>query len=360
MFDNILSPVDFGGILLKNRIIFAPTTMGLPQAEWFEMLRRVANGGCSLIIIGDIPAVPFSPEPSLFDESGFSYYCQVVEVAHENGCKVCAQLYLTDSFFPPDSSAANGQLKPMKNDDIAPYLLSLPGSYFSDRTSDFADAAQRAVSAGFDFIQILGDRMLGSVCSSLFNLRQDQYGGCAENRARFACECVSAVRRRFPALPIDYKLTVRQENPHYGNAGVLFEDLCTVVPLLEAAGVTSFHVTLANHSYLSDVIPSCRHPYFGSEGCFLKYCDEVRKYTSAPICGVGSLSSPDFIEAQLSSGRIDCAAMSRQLIADPDWVNKVSSGNPDNIHQCIRCNGSCIQGMMSHSGVRCSRSSDLQ
>lgn len=359
MFDRILSPINYGGLILKNRIIFAPTTMGLPQEEWFQLLRRIAIGGCSLIIIGDVPAVRFSPELSLYDEFGFSYYCRVVEAAHTNNCKVCAQLYLTDSFFPTDCIIDSRQLKPMKNEDIAPFLLSLSDSYFKERASDFANAAQHAIAAGFDFIQILGDRMIGSICSSQFNLRQDRYGGNAANRARFACECVAAVRKRFPDLPIDYKLTVRQENPHYGNAGVLFEDLCTVVPLLEKAGVTSFHVTLANHSYLSDIIPSCRHPYFGSEGCFLKYCDEVRKYTSVPICGVGSLSSPDFIEAQLSSGRISCAAMSRQLIADPDWVNKVSHGDLDKIHQCIRCNGSCIQGMLSHAGVCCSRFSDL-
>ena len=36
------------------------------------------------------------------------------------------------------------------------------------------------------------------------------------------------------------------------------------------------------------------------------------------VCGVGGLTDPDFVERQLAEGRIDCAAMSRQLIADPD------------------------------------------
>ena len=58
-----------------------------------------------------------------------------------------------------------------------------------------------------------------------------------------------------PEVPIDYKLAVRQEDPHYGNAGVLESELPVFVPLLEQAGVTSFHVTLANHSELSDTIP---------------------------------------------------------------------------------------------------------
>ena len=105
------------------------------------------------------------------------------------------------------------------------------------------------------------------------------------------------VRSRLPELPIDYKLAVRQEDPHYGNAGVLESELGIFVPLLVEAGVTSFHVTLANHSSLEDTIPPANHPYFKGEGCFLKFCDEVRQYTDKPITGVGGLTNPDFVEA---------------------------------------------------------------
>lgn len=102
--------------------------------------------------------------------------------------------------------------------------------------------------------------MCGSFSSSIFNHRTDEYGGSPENRARFAVEAVSAIRAKLPNIPIDYKLAVRQENPHYGNAGVLESELGIFVPMLEKAGVTSFHVTLANHSSLEDTIPSVKHP----------------------------------------------------------------------------------------------------
>ena len=45
-----------------------------------------------------------------------------------------------------------------------------------------------------------------------------------------------------------------------------------------------------------------------------------------------------FVEQQLASGRIQCAAMSRQLLADPDWVNKLKNGQAEQIHRCLRCN----------------------
>ena len=193
--------------------------------------------------------------------------------------------------------------------------------------------------------------MCGSFSSALFNHRTDSYGGSTENRARFAVEAVSAVRRRLPEVPIDYKLAARR--PPYGRAGVLEEELPIFVPMLEAAGVTSFHVTLADHGDLRDTIPPKDHPVFGAEGCFLPFCDQVRGLTRLPVCGVGGLTDPEFVEEQLRSRRIDCAAMSRQLIADPDWPQKVRSGRAEEIRRCVRCNKRCLGGMMAHQGVHC-------
>ena len=89
------------------------------------------------------------------------------------------------------------------------------------------------------------------------------------------------------------------------------------------------------------------------QGCFLPLCDAVRAVTDLPVCAVGGLSDPDFIEEQLRAGRMDCAAMSRQLIADPAWPNKVMAGQTGGIHRCVRCNKDCLGGLMAHRGVRC-------
>lgn len=158
-------------------------------------------------------------------------------------------------------------------------------------TSAFGDAALLAKKAGFDMIQVHGDRMCGSFSSTIFNNRKDKYGGTTENRGRFAVEAVAAVREKLPDFPM--------------------------------------------------------------EGCFLKYCDETRKYTKLPICGVGGLSSPDFIEEQIKNGRIQCAAMSRQLLADPSWVNKTATGQQSTIRRCVRCNIKCLGGLKQHQGAHC-------
>ena len=362
MYETILSPVDYGGMQLKNRIIFSPTTFGLSDEDYFAKIRSIAQGGCAMIIIGDVPVGKSKFEKSLFDRKGFAFYQELTKIAHDADCKICAQLHQTDSNMMAMFKYIPGvlmkkitpdQLREKLNEEVAPYITGLSQEKIQKIIAGFGKAALLAKQAGFDMVQVHGDRMCGSFSSSVFNHRTDEYGGSAENRARFAVEAVKAVRAAVPEMPIDYKLAVRQENPHYGNAGVLVEELPVFVPLLEKAGVTSFHVTLANHSALENTIPSAKHPYFSEPGCFLKFCDEVRKYTALPLCGVGGLNDPDFVEQQLVGGRIQCAAMSRQLLADPDWVNKLKNGQEKSIHRCIRCNKKCLGGLMAHQGTGC-------
>lgn len=362
MYETINSPINYGGLELKNRIIFAPTTFGLAEDEYFEKIRKIAAGGCAMVIIGDVPVGKSQFEKSLFDKKGFAHYQKLVEIVHSYDCRICAQLHQTDSnmlamlkYVPGvlTKKISMEELRPLLNAEVAPYISKLSARKIHKIINGFGEAAVLAVKAGFDMVQVHGDRMCGSFSSTVFNHRTDEYGGSAENRARFAVEAVKAIRSRLPEIPIDYKLAVRQEDPHYGNAGVVESELGIFVPLLTDAGVTSFHVTLANHSSLEDTIPPANHPYFKEQGCFLKFCDEVRQYTDKPITGVGGLNQPDFVEQQLASGRITCAAMSRQLLADPEWPNKVACGQIKEIHRCVRCNKKCLGGLQQHQGTHC-------
>lgn len=363
MYETINSPFTIGSVTLKNRIIFAPTSMGLKEEEYLEKLGAIARGGTAMIIIGDVPVLK-SPFLSLYSRKGFLRYRRITETIHQNGALAAAQLHMSDSQFSRLikylPGMITGKIKPnelriLLNNTVSDYITGLTDKRISEIIRGFGKAAVLAKKAGFDVIQIHGDRMCGSFSSSIYNRRKDRYGGSPKNRARFACEAVAAVRRALPDITIDFKLAVRQENPHYGNAGILMEELPVFVPLLEQAGVNSFHVTLANHSDLSDTIPPASHPYFHGEGCFLSYCDEVRRLTDLPVCGVGRLCSPDFVEEQLKSGRIQLAAMSRQLIADPEWVKKTVSGSVSKLFKCTSCNRECLGGMQAHKGVHCIR-----
>ena len=358
----LLSPITLGGLTLKNRVIFAPTTFGLSHKKYFEKIEEIAKGGTAMIIIGDVPLGKSPFAPALQKKSGFKFYKTLADICHKYDCKICAQLHQSDTnmkgmvkFMPKFflGKLSQDDLRRLMNTLTSDYITNLPLEKVKKITSSFGDTALLAKKAGFDMIEVHGDRMCGSFSSSIFNKRTDIYGGSIENRMRFALESIEAIKKVLPDMPIDYKLAVRQEDPHYGNAGVLVEELKDFVPALEKAGVTSFHVTLANHSKLEDTIPPFNHPYFNKEGCFLKFADEVRKYTDLPICGVGALSHPGFIETELENGRVDCIAMSRQLIADPNYVNKVMNNEINSINYCCRCNKGCLGGLYAHKGIHC-------
>ncbi len=362
MYETICSPVDYGGLTLKNRVIFAPTSMGLPRAELLARMEAIAAGGCAMIVVGDVPVLPGRSGLSLFSRQGTAFYRELAARVHRHGCKLCAQLHQSDADFKGmlrylpgllTGRIPRNRLRALLNEQVGPYITGLPAEKVARITAAFGPAAEQAAALGFDMVQVHGDRMCGSFSSAVFNHRTDAYGGSAENRARFGVEAVTAIRRRLPGLPIDYKLAVRQEHPAYGNAGVTESELPVFVPLLEQAGVTSFHVALADHGDLSDTIPPKSHPVFGGEGCFLPFCDRVRALTRRPVCAVGGLTDPDFMEARLRENRMDCAAMSRQLIADPDWPRKVAEGRAADIRRCVRCNQQCLGGMMAHQGVHC-------
>ena len=97
MYETINSPINYGGLELKNRIIFAPTTFGLAEDEYFEKIRKIAAGGCAMVIIGDVPVGKSQFEKSLFDKKGFAHYQKLVEIVHSYDCRICAQLHQSDS-----------------------------------------------------------------------------------------------------------------------------------------------------------------------------------------------------------------------------------------------------------------------
>ena len=61
--DLLATPVAVGGLTLKNPIVFAPTSLGMPPKQALAKLTRIAQGGAGLIILGDVSTI----------EGGFGY-----------------------------------------------------------------------------------------------------------------------------------------------------------------------------------------------------------------------------------------------------------------------------------------------
>ena len=234
MYETINSPINYGGLELKNRIIFALPPLALRRTNTLKRSARSPQAAAPWLSSVTSPSAKANLRNLFLIKKGFAYYQKLVEIVHSYDCRICAQLHQSDSnmlamlkYVPGvlTKKISMEELRPLLNAEVAPYISKLSTRKIHKIINGFGEAAVLAVKAGFDMVQVHGDRMCGSFSSTVFNHRTDEYGGSAENRARFAVEAVKAIRSRLPEIPIDYKLAVRQEDPHYGNAGVVESEL---------------------------------------------------------------------------------------------------------------------------------------
>ncbi|MFC1925517.1 NADPH-dependent 2,4-dienoyl-CoA reductase, partial [Chloroflexota bacterium] len=67
----------------------------------------------------------------------------------------------------------------------------------------------------------------------------------------------------------------------------------------------------------------------------------VKKSVNIPVMAVGRINTPGIAEGILSKGQADLVAIGRQLICDPDWVNKAVENRAGEIVSCNSCNTYC-------------------
>ena len=347
MYETINSPINYGGLELKNRIIFAPTTFGLAEDEYFEKIRKIAAGGCAMVIIGDVPVGKSQFEKSLFDKKGFAYYQKLAEIVHSYNCRICAQLHQSDSnmlamlkYVPGvlTKKISMEELRPLLNAEVAPYISKLSTRKIHKIINGFGEAAVLAVKAGFDMVQVHGDRMCGSFSSTVFNHRTDEYGGSIENRFRMTEEIIRGIQEAcgedFPVLlkvNVDTKAE-DAEGYHRDMVWLLQRAKALGVELVEFSGVDFINQPKTATLYY---LPQIKRLH-----------EEVPDMPLSLVGGVRSLAD---METVIEAG-IACVSLGRALIAEPDFVTKELSGGEKSI--CLSCSRCFVLPHM-HPGIRC-------
>ena len=353
-------PLRVGRRTLANRIMFPPLTTGYENqdgsasAQSIAFYERLARGGAAYLVLGDLcPINSFSPTPKLYSDELIPGYRKLTDSVHAAGALMGAQIFYPEYDVPGigrllaqrDMAAVRAKL----HHDMEHFASEVPAAELDHILTLMADCAARAQKAGFDFVQIHGDRLNGALCSTLLNRRTDQYGGSFENRTRFALELVRRIRAAAPGLGIDYKLSVR--TAERGRGGVTREEAPTFAALLAAAGVEMLHVAQANHTgNLADTIPPMGvQPY----AFFAEIAAEVKQAVAIPVSTAGRIFTPAAAESLLVSGKADLIALGRPLLADPDWPRKALAGRADDIRCCICCNRGCTDHIQNRQFLSC-------
>jgi 2,4-dienoyl-CoA reductase-like NADH-dependent reductase (Old Yellow Enzyme family)/thioredoxin reductase len=361
----LFEPASIGGVPLRNRIVFPPVTTGYENAGMVTPLsrsfyRRIARGGAGLIILGDVSVQPsFGPTPYLYDDCFVPGLRELTAEVHAEGARVAAQIfhqeYDTAEIAAVMKTAGRAAAMEKLHEEMENYCNRLDRRGIEAVQERFCAAALRAREAGFDLLQIHGDRLVGMFASPLLNRRTDEYGGPLENRARFALEVVRKIRERVPDMPLEYKMAIVRTDPPMGKAGPTLEEAVVMARWLVEAGIAAFHVSLADHGSIGDTIPPMgTQPY----GCFVDLAAAVKGAVPVPVTAVGRILYPEQAARIVASGQADLVALGRALIAEPDWPRKVRDGRSSELRLCIMCNH-CADSLVTGRPIACAINAEV-
>lgn len=374
----LLDGIKIGNMWLKNRIMFPPMTTGYEEPDGsigeksLQFYQRIAQGGAGYIVLGDVaPVRTVTPTPKLFMDTQIPSFKALTEAVHAYGAKVAAQLFypeynvqgINELIIKAKSlqdkeeiAAATKHAYAQMHYEMQHFVTEATIEQLQQIRSDMVAGAVRCAKAGFDAIEIHGDRLLGALSSALLNLRTDQYGGDLENRARFSVELIQALKQTLPEMVIEYKLpviTINADGSLRGKGGLTEEEAPVFARILEKAGVDFIQVAQANHTgNLDDTIPPRNSvPYCWT----LPIATQVKQAVDVPVATVGWVQTPERGEHILTAGQADVIGYGRPLLADPDLPLKAATG--EKVLLCTGCNKLCVGGLLSRKPITCIRQS---
>jgi 2,4-dienoyl-CoA reductase-like NADH-dependent reductase (Old Yellow Enzyme family)/thioredoxin reductase len=355
---HLFSPFQIKSCRLENRIVmpglasFLIEDNGSITDKAIEHYRMRASGGPAMVIVEACAVSPegiVSPHQArIYDDrfvEGLSRIAQViraegavpaVQIHHggrQTSAKVIKRKPVSASNLP--CPTISGEVEPLTLEGIQEIIFK------------FGDAAQRAVEAGFDLIEIHGAHgyLVNQFLSPFSNIREDRYGGDRAGRARFAVEIVQELRKRLgPAFPVSFKISAQEFVPN----GLTVEESIELLKLLVAAGVDIVQVSAGN-----DATPEwiCQ-PMFMDKACLSDSAAKIREALHVPVMAVGRINDPLTAEEIIRKGRADLVCIGRGLLADPEMPRKAKEGRLDEIRTCIACN-TCMESIFRRGRVEC-------
>ena len=335
---NLFSPINFGDLELKNRIIMAPLTRNraadgnVPQAMNVEYYRQRASAG--LIISEGSQISPqglgYPGTPGINSDAQVAGWQKVTDAVHQAGGLIFCQLWHvgrishTSLQINGELPVAPSALKP--NGQIFTYTglqdFETPRALSTDEIpgiiADYVSAAQNAKRAGFDGVEIhsANGYLLDQFIRDCTNQRKDQYGGDIENRMRFLIEVTEQVVAVWGADRVGVRLS--PENS--------FNDMQDSNPqqTFNAVAKRLSNFPLAYlHILEGDMMTGERQLDYGAlRQCFNGFYMANNGYEFASA------------SAAIAEGRADMVAFGKWFIANPDlpyrFANKLPLTTPDN------------------------------
>jgi fumarate reductase flavoprotein subunit len=334
--NDILSPFTLpNGTQLKNRILMAPMTTctgyydGSVTNELVDYYRdRAGSIGTVIVECGfvDDLGLAFPGAIGLDSDDKIEGLAKIADAIKSKGSKAVIQVYHGGRMVEPNLIGGRTPVGPSAvaaPRDGAATPVGMTADDVDAMITKFGEATRRAIKAGFDGVEIHGANtyLIQQFFSPNSNLRDDQWGGSRENRARFplaVLEITQKMVRQYadPAFIIGYRFSPEElEVP-----GIRFDDTMFLLEKLADMGVHYLHFSMGYTLRPSIVETNDPTPL-------------IQKYTALrsdklakiPMIGVGGIVNKADAELAIEKG-YDLVAVGKACIAFPDWTDRIANG----------------------------------
>lgn len=384
-FPKLLETGYIGLVKTRNRMIKTGALTGFSGEEENERVNdkvkfyyeAIARGGIGLLIIespvSDYPKGTRRKKRMRIDDDRYlPGLSELTQVVHKHGCPVFMQMNHDGPFqqygwdppgVPPLNPGPPVASSPMciksQNDFNNEEFRALTIPEIEEIIDKYASAALRAKKAGFDGVDINASctHLMNNFISPFWNRREDIYGGSLENRTRFITSIIKEMKIR---VGKDFAIVICMNGIEIGkivgiedNKFAKPEEIQRTAKILQEAGADAIMVRTAwIGRHISDFIPDSiflpeppvdLKPYKdkfdwsrAGAGAQVPFAALIKQAVSIPVIAVGKID-PELGEKVLQEGKADFIGMTRSIIADPEFPNKVIEGRMDDIAPCTNC-----------------------
>lgn len=240
----------------------------------------------------------------------------ILQIFH-GGRQVPQELVPNEDVVSASAVPAEGEGKPVPR--------ALQDNEIEAIIRDFGETTRRAIEAGFDGVEIHGANgyLLQQFFSPHSNRREDRWGGTLEKRLTFPLAVVDEVKKvvsTYAKEPFIVGYRFSPEEPE--TPGITMADTLVLVGALANKNLDYLHISLMDF---------WSTPRRGVEDTRPRI-EIIQELVGdrVPVIGVGSIYTADDALKALETG-VPLIALARELIIDPDWVQKVVHGRESEI-----------------------------
>ena len=360
-FPHLFSPLDIGGITLKNRIVSTghDTSMahnGQISDRLIAYQSARAKGGAGLIIAqaaGIHDSARYTSHVLMASDDGcIDGYRRLAEALHAFDCKLFGQLFhpgreIMESQDGSAPVAYAPSAVPNERFHVMPRPLSR--LMIAELVRGYGDAASRLKQAGLDGCEVVASHgyLPAQFLNPHVNRRSDDYGGSLANRIRFIAEALESIRQR---VGEDFVVGLRVSGDEQSHDATAMAEILDACRLLD--GFDYFSVVAGSSASLAGAIHIVP-PMAIAHGYTAPFAAALKAVVSKPVIVTGRINQPQIAEAIIARGEADACGMTRAMICDPDMPAKAEDGRVDDIRACIACNQACIGHFHKGAPISC-------